>query len=69
VAGGDQSYRPRRDARQRYGQFRSLDHVLTIKIVNDYLLTFDIQVARETPVWQSWLQECFPIPTELSNSQ
>jgi hypothetical protein len=22
-------------------------------------------VARETPVWQAWLQERFPMPTEL----
>jgi uncharacterized protein YndB with AHSA1/START domain len=25
-------------------------------------------VARLTPVWQSWLQERFPMPTELTNS-
>src|SRR5437764_60348 len=25
-------------------------------------------VARETPVWQAWLQERFPMPTELSKS-
>ena len=23
-------------------------------------------VARETPVWQAWLEECFPMPTELA---
>jgi uncharacterized protein YndB with AHSA1/START domain len=26
-------------------------------------------VARETPVWQAWLQERFPTPTELSKSE
>jgi uncharacterized protein YndB with AHSA1/START domain len=26
-------------------------------------------VARETPVWQAWLQERFPMPTELSNAE
>jgi uncharacterized protein YndB with AHSA1/START domain len=26
-------------------------------------------VARETPVWQAWLQERFPMPTELSESR
>ena len=26
-------------------------------------------VARETPVWQAWLQERFPMTTELSNSE
>jgi uncharacterized protein YndB with AHSA1/START domain len=26
-------------------------------------------VARETPVWQAWLQERFPMPTELSKSE
>jgi uncharacterized protein YndB with AHSA1/START domain len=26
-------------------------------------------VARETPVWQAWLQERFPMPTELSESK
>jgi hypothetical protein len=25
-------------------------------------------VARETPLWQAWIQERFPMPTELSNS-
>ena len=25
-------------------------------------------VARETPLWQAWFQECFPMPTELSKS-
>ena len=29
----------------------------------------DEAVARETPVWQSWLQERFPVPTELSKSE
>jgi hypothetical protein len=23
-------------------------------------------VARETPLWQAWIQERFPMPTELS---
>jgi hypothetical protein len=26
-------------------------------------------VARETPVWQAWLQERFPMPTEMSKSE
>jgi uncharacterized protein YndB with AHSA1/START domain len=26
-------------------------------------------VARETPLWQAWLQERFPMPTELSKSE
>ena len=26
-------------------------------------------VARDTPVWQSWLQERFPMATELSQSE
>ena len=26
-------------------------------------------VARETPVWQAWIQERFPMPTELSKSE
>jgi uncharacterized protein YndB with AHSA1/START domain len=26
-------------------------------------------VARETPVWQAWLRERFPMPTELSKSE
>ena len=26
-------------------------------------------VARETPLWQAWFQERFPMPTELSKSQ
>jgi uncharacterized protein YndB with AHSA1/START domain len=26
-------------------------------------------VARETPLWQAWFQERFPMPTELSNSK
>jgi len=26
-------------------------------------------VARETPVWQAWLQEHFPMPAELSQSE
>jgi hypothetical protein len=26
-------------------------------------------VARETPVWQAWLQERFPMPTEQSKSE
>jgi uncharacterized protein YndB with AHSA1/START domain len=26
-------------------------------------------VARETPAWQAWLQERFPMPTELSESK
>jgi hypothetical protein len=25
-------------------------------------------VARETPLWQAWIQERFPVPTELSAS-
>jgi uncharacterized protein YndB with AHSA1/START domain len=25
-------------------------------------------VARETPVWQAWMQECFAMPTEMSRS-
>ena len=24
-------------------------------------------VARETPVWQAWLQERFPMPTEIKS--
>jgi hypothetical protein len=27
------------------------------------------RVARETPVWQAWFQERFPMPTELSKSE
>jgi uncharacterized protein YndB with AHSA1/START domain len=26
-------------------------------------------VARETPLWQAWFQERFPMPTELSNAE
>jgi uncharacterized protein YndB with AHSA1/START domain len=26
-------------------------------------------VARETPLWQAWIQERFPMPTELSRSE
>lgn len=26
-------------------------------------------VARETPLWQAWIRECFPMPTELSKSE
>jgi uncharacterized protein YndB with AHSA1/START domain len=26
-------------------------------------------VARETPLWQAWMQERFPMPTELSESE
>ena len=26
-------------------------------------------VARETPLWQAWMQERFPMPTELSKSE
>ena len=26
-------------------------------------------VARETPLWQAWIQERFPMPTELSKSE
>ncbi|MEA2327877.1 MAG: hypothetical protein QOE68_2836, partial [Thermoanaerobaculia bacterium] len=26
-------------------------------------------VARVTPVWQAFLQERFPMPTELSNAE
>ena len=26
-------------------------------------------VARQTPVWQAWFQERFPMPTELSKSE
>ena len=26
-------------------------------------------VARETPLWQTWIQERFPIPSETSNSE
>ena len=26
-------------------------------------------IARETPLWQAWLQECFPVPAEPSKSQ
>ena len=26
-------------------------------------------VARETPLWQAWFQERFPMPTELSKSE
>ena len=26
-------------------------------------------VARETPLWQAWLQERFPMPTEPSKSE
>ena len=26
-------------------------------------------VARESPVWQAWFQERFPMPTELSKSE
>ena len=29
----------------------------------------DETVARETPLWQSWLQERFPMPTEPSKSE
>ena len=28
----------------------------------------DEAVARETPVWQSWLQERFPMPTDPNKS-
>ena len=26
-------------------------------------------VARETPLWQAWIQERFPMPTEPSQSE
>jgi uncharacterized protein YndB with AHSA1/START domain len=26
-------------------------------------------VARETPLWQAWIQECFPTPSETSKSE
>jgi hypothetical protein len=26
-------------------------------------------VARDTPLWQAWIQEHFPVPTELSTSE
>jgi hypothetical protein len=26
-------------------------------------------VAHETPLWQAWFQERFPMPTELSKSE
>ena len=26
-------------------------------------------VARETPLWQAWIQERFPMPAELSKSE
>ena len=26
-------------------------------------------VARERPLWQAWIQERFPMPTELSGSE
>jgi len=29
----------------------------------------DETVARETPLWQAWLQERFPMPTEPSKSE
>jgi hypothetical protein len=26
-------------------------------------------VARETPLWQAWIQERFPMPSETNKSQ
>jgi hypothetical protein len=26
-------------------------------------------VARETPLWQAWIQERFPMPSETSKSE
>ena len=26
-------------------------------------------VPRETPLWQAWIQECFPTPSETSKSE
>ena len=26
-------------------------------------------VARETPLWQAWIQERFPMPSETSQSE
>jgi uncharacterized protein YndB with AHSA1/START domain len=42
----------------------------TMVAMNHYVYGDDAKeiVARETPVWQAWLQERFPMPAELSES-